>query len=45
MRFPRQPLANGGNGFGLFESFSVSSRLPLIATGCARSAPQVLHPL
>jgi hypothetical protein len=39
MRFPRQPLANGGNGFGLFEPFSVSSRLPLIATGCARSAP------
>ena len=38
-------LAHGGNGFGLFEPFSVSSRLPLIVTGCARSAPQVLHPL
>src|SRR4051812_46646069 len=29
---------------GLFEPFSASSHLPPVATGCARLAPQMLHP-
>src|SRR5919108_1456824 len=35
----RQPVATHGNGFRPIEPFSASSHLPLIATGCDRSAP------
>jgi hypothetical protein len=45
MRCPRQPLANDGNGFGLFPPFSGAPRLLPIATGCNHRAPQRLHPL
>ena len=33
MRSDRQPVATGGNGFGLSEPFSGLSHLPLVATG------------
>jgi hypothetical protein len=44
MRSDRQPVATGGNGFGLSEPFSGLSHLPLVATGCDRLAPLMLHP-
>jgi hypothetical protein len=45
MRSDRQLVATSGNGFGLFEPFARLSHLRPVATGCARSAPQLLHPL
>jgi hypothetical protein len=39
MRSLWQLVATHGNGFGLLEPFSAQSHLPLIATGCDRSAP------
>jgi len=35
----RPPPYHGGKGFGLFQAFSRTERLRLIATGCARWAP------
>jgi hypothetical protein len=35
MRSDRQPVAIGGNGFGLFEPFSRAFDLRPLATGCA----------
>jgi hypothetical protein len=40
-----QLVATHGNGFRQFEPFPPPFRLPPIATSCARSAPQMLHPL
>jgi hypothetical protein len=40
MRSDRQSVAIGGNGFGLSEPFSAPTHLPLIASGCDRSAPK-----
>ena len=45
MGFPRQLVASGGNGFGLFERFPRLLHLRPVATGCARWAPHMLHPL
>jgi len=39
MGFPRQAVATDGNGFGLTARISRFLHLPLVATGCARSAP------
>jgi hypothetical protein len=38
-----QLAAIKSNGFGLFELFGRLSDSPPIATGCIRSAPQMLH--
>ena len=35
----RQPVAAGGNGFGLFSRFQRAVDLPLIAAGCNHGAP------
>jgi len=43
MAFLRRPVATYGNAFGLFEPFSRPLHLPLVAAGCDRSAPQLLH--
>src|SRR5438132_2000223 len=37
-------LATRGNGFRISLRFRCTPILPVIATGCHRSAPQVLHP-
>jgi hypothetical protein len=34
-----QPVAAGGNGFGLFLPFAVLVDLPLVAVGCDPGAP------
>jgi len=39
MRTGSQLVATYCNGFRPIEAFSAPSHLPLIATGCARSAP------
>jgi len=39
MGFPRQAVATDGTGFGLTARISRFLHLPLVATGCARSAP------
>ncbi len=39
MYFLRQPVATGGNGFGLFLRLSRPRDLRLIATGCNHGAP------
>ncbi len=39
LRSERQPVATGGNGFGLLEPISALEHLPPVATGCDRSAP------
>lgn len=44
MRSFRRRIATHGNGFRLFLPFSGPSHLPPVATGCDRSAPQMLHP-
>ena len=43
MRSDRQAVATHGNGFGLITRFLGSEHLPLVATGCARLAPEGLH--
>lgn len=40
----RQRVATHGNGFRLSEPFSAPSHLRPVAAGCARPAPQMLHP-
>jgi len=39
MELLRQPVATGGNGFGLFLRYRRPVDLPLIATGCNHGAP------
>ena len=43
MGFPRQAVATDGNDFGLTARISRFLHLPLVATGCARSAPYRLR--
>jgi hypothetical protein len=38
-----QPVATGGNGFGLFEPLLGRFDLQPVATGCNHGAPQWLH--
>jgi len=45
IKVPRQPVATGGNGFGLIPPFPGSSDLPPVATGCARLALSEEGPL